>query len=78
MLAHAADMAGYAGTLQGEGYHEPSLAWLLQPLAVDTFLNEIWAKTHFHVERHCLGYFDDLLPGPSGVEKLLESFRTEP
>jgi hypothetical protein len=23
-----------------------SLAWLLQPLAVETFLNEIWATTH--------------------------------
>lgn len=57
---------------------EPSLAWLLQPLAVEKFLNEIWAETHYHVERRCPGYFDDLLPGPSAVEELLESFRTEP
>ena len=57
---------------------EPSLAWLLQPLAVETFLNEIWAETHYHVTRHCPGYFDELLPGPSAVEELLESFRTEP
>jgi ribosomal protein L16 Arg81 hydroxylase len=57
---------------------EPSLAWLLQPLTVETFLNEIWADTHHHVKRHRPGYFDDLLPGPSAAEDLLESFRTEP
>jgi len=57
---------------------EPSLAWLLQPLAVETFLNETWAKTHYHVERRCPSYFDALLPGRSAVENLLESFRTEP
>jgi ribosomal protein L16 Arg81 hydroxylase len=56
---------------------EPSLAWLLQPLAVETFLNEIWAETHYHVKRCCAGYFDSLLPGPSAVEELLELFRRE-
>jgi bifunctional lysine-specific demethylase and histidyl-hydroxylase NO66 len=50
---------------------EFSLAWLLQPLSVETFLNEIWAQTHYHVKRHCVGYFDSLLPGPSAVEDLL-------
>ncbi len=57
---------------------EPSLAWLLQPLAVDTFLNEIWAETHYHVKRCCAGYFDSLMPGSSAVEELLELFRREP
>jgi ribosomal protein L16 Arg81 hydroxylase len=57
---------------------EFSLAWLLQPLSVETFLNEIWAQTHYHVKRHCVGYFDSLLPGPSAVEDLLELFRPEP
>lgn len=57
---------------------EPSLTWLLQPLAVETFLNEIWAETHYHIQRHRPGYFDCLLPGPSAVEDLLESFRAEP
>ena len=57
---------------------EPSLAWLLQPLAVETFLNEVWAETHYHVQRHCPGYFDCLLPGASAVEDLLEVFRPEP
>ncbi len=62
----------------GRATIEPSLAWLLQPLAVETFLNEIWAETHYHVERDCAGYFDDLLRGPSAFEDLLELFRPEP
>jgi ribosomal protein L16 Arg81 hydroxylase len=57
---------------------EPSLAWLLQPLAVETFLTEIWAETHYHVKRHRRGYFDALLPELSAVEDLLESFRAAP
>jgi bifunctional lysine-specific demethylase and histidyl-hydroxylase NO66 len=56
---------------------EPSLAWLLQPIPVDTFLNEIWARKHYHVKRHRPGYFDDLLAGSSAVEELLESFQTK-
>ena len=57
---------------------EPSLAWLLQPLAVQTFLDEIWGAKHHHVKRRCAGYFDSLLQGPSAVEELLELFRREP
>ncbi len=57
---------------------EPSLAWLLQPVAVETFLNEIWAKTHHHVKRCCPGHFDGLLRASSAVEELLELFRREP
>lgn len=57
---------------------EPSLAWLLQPLAVETFLDEIWAHTHHHIERHCAGYFDSLLPAASAAEELLNQFRREP
>jgi len=57
---------------------EPSLAWLLAPLTVETFLDKIWTETHYHVERHCAGYFDNLLHGPSAVEELLELFRREP
>ena len=51
---------------------------MLQPLAVETFLNEIWAKTHYHVKRCCAGYFDNLLPGPATVDELLELFHREP
>jgi ribosomal protein L16 Arg81 hydroxylase len=56
---------------------EPSLAWLLQPLAVETFLDEIWGATHYHVKRSRAGYFDSLLPAPSAIEELLELFRRE-
>ena len=43
---------------------EFSLAWLLQPLSVEAFLDGIWAETHHHIKRGCPGYFDGLLPGP--------------
>ena len=56
---------------------EPSLAWLLQPLTVQTFLDEIWGATHYHVKRCRAGYFDSLLQAPSAVEQLLELFRRE-
>ncbi len=45
---------------------------------MQTFLDEVWAQTHYHVRRCCAGYFDSLLPGPSAVENLLELFRREP
>jgi ribosomal protein L16 Arg81 hydroxylase len=57
---------------------ELSLAWLLQPLSVKTFVDDIWAQDHYHVKRGCPGYFDGLLPGPSTVDELLELFRHEP
>jgi bifunctional lysine-specific demethylase and histidyl-hydroxylase NO66 len=57
---------------------EFSLAWLLQPLPVETLLDEIWGATHYHVKRGCAGYFDGLLHGPSAAEALLESYRREP
>ncbi len=57
---------------------EFSLAWLLQPLSVETFLDDIWAGDHYHVKRDCPGYFDALLPGPSTVDELMELFRREP
>ncbi len=55
-----------------------SLAWLLQPLPVETFLDEIWGATHYHVKRGCASYLDGLLHAPSAVEELLESYRREP
>ena len=57
---------------------EFSLARLLEPLSVETFLDDIWAKDHYHVKRGCPDYFDGLLPGPSRVDVLLEMFRHEP
>jgi bifunctional lysine-specific demethylase and histidyl-hydroxylase NO66 len=56
---------------------ERSLAWLLQPLAVETFLRQIWGAKHYHVERGCAGYFDSLF-GPAVVEEVLDFIRPEP
>jgi hypothetical protein len=55
-----------------------SLAWLLEPLSVETFLDEIWTGDHYHIKRGRPGYFDGLLPEPSTVDELLELFRREP
>jgi Cupin superfamily protein len=57
---------------------ELSLSWLLEPLPVQTFLDDIWSKTHHHVIRDSPGYFDALLPGPSVVDDMLAAFRHEP
>jgi hypothetical protein len=57
---------------------ELSLSWLLEPLSVETFLDDIWAKNHHHITRDCPDYFDALLPGPSVVDDMLEAFRHEP
>ncbi len=57
---------------------EFSLAWLLQPLAVESFLDEIWGAKHWHIKRRCPGYFDSLLDGSAPIEQLLELFRLEP
>jgi ribosomal protein L16 Arg81 hydroxylase len=57
---------------------ELSLAWLLEPLSVETFLDEIWANDHHHIKRGCPDYFDALLPGPSTGDEVLELFRHEP
>lgn len=56
---------------------EGSLAWLLQPLPVETFLRQVWGTTHYHVERGCIGYFDGLF-GSAAVEEVLEFIRPEP
>ncbi len=57
---------------------ELSLAWLLEPLSVETFLDEIWAKDHHHIARDSTQYFDSLLPGPSATDQLLELIRHDP
>jgi bifunctional lysine-specific demethylase and histidyl-hydroxylase NO66 len=56
---------------------EFSLAWLLHPLTVESFLNEIWGTTHYHVSRNCPGYFDGLLGGSASVDELLGLFRPD-
>jgi bifunctional lysine-specific demethylase and histidyl-hydroxylase NO66 len=57
--------------------HEFSLAWLLRPLTVETFLNEIWGAAHYHVSRNVPGYFDNLLGGSISVDELLGLFRPD-
>lgn len=54
---------------------ESSLAWLLQPLPVEEFLDEIWARRPHHIQRGEPGYFDRLLPS---VDDLLDQMRPEP
>jgi lysine-specific demethylase/histidyl-hydroxylase NO66 len=52
-----------------------SLNWLLRPLAVDAFLDEIWSKSHHHVSRSNPDYFASLLEGADSVDALLAVFR---
>ncbi|MBB5082285.1 cupin domain-containing protein [Nonomuraea endophytica] len=56
---------------------EFTLAQLLQPLTVETFLQKVWGVTHYHVERGREDYFDSLF-GPAAVEDVLEIVRPEP
>ena len=56
---------------------ELSLAWLLHPLTVETFLSEIWGATHHHVSRNCPRYFDSLLDGSASVDELVGLFRPD-
>lgn len=51
---------------------------MLHPVGVDTFLDEIWATSHHHIQRCRPGYFDKLLPGPSAVDVLLGHVQPEP
>ena len=52
-----------------------SLAWLLRPLTVDAFLDEIWGKSHYHVSRNSPNYFDSLREGADSIDALLAVFR---
>jgi len=54
-----------------------SLAWLLAPLTVETFLDTVWGQTHHHVSRNCSGYYDTLLDGSASVDELVSSFRAD-
>jgi lysine-specific demethylase/histidyl-hydroxylase NO66 len=80
------DQIGFAGKAGKKAVREAaglgvdielSLAWLLQPLTVETFLNEIWGATHYHVSRNCPEYFDSLLDGSASVDELLGLFRPD-
>lgn len=56
---------------------EPSLAWLLHPVPVDTFLAEVWGRAHCHIERGGAGYFAGLFDA-AVAEDVLEFARPEP
>lgn len=56
---------------------EFSLAWLLEPLSVEAFLNETWGATHYHVSRNCPEYFDNLFGGSVSVDEMLGMFRPD-
>ncbi|HEY0229115.1 MAG TPA: cupin domain-containing protein [Mycobacterium sp.] len=56
---------------------ESSLAWLLHPLTVESFLDEVWGTTNYHVSRNSLGYFDRLLDGSASVDELAGLFRPD-
>jgi lysine-specific demethylase/histidyl-hydroxylase NO66 len=56
---------------------ELSLAWLLAPLTVETFLTEIWGRTHYHVSRSGSEYFGGLLDESASVDDLLGFFRPD-
>jgi bifunctional lysine-specific demethylase and histidyl-hydroxylase NO66 len=56
---------------------ESSLGWLLAPLTVETFLTEIWGRSHYHVSRNCPEYFDTLFDGSASVDQLLGLFRPD-
>ncbi|WP_428340135.1 cupin domain-containing protein [Mycobacterium sp.] len=55
-----------------------SLAWLLDPIPVDTFLGESWGNDHHHVARGRADYFDGLFPQPATPDGLLELLRLQP
>ena len=54
-----------------------SLAWMLAPVTVQTFLDELWGAAPHHIGRGRTDYFDRLA-GPSITEQLLAALRTEP
>lgn len=57
---------------------ESALAWLLAPVTVQTFLDEIWGTGLHHIGRGARGYFDTLLAEQTAAEQLLAALRTEP
>ncbi|GFG72102.1 hypothetical protein MSEN_38220 [Mycolicibacter senuensis] len=54
-----------------------ALAWLLAPVPVPTFLDELWGAAPHHIRRDRRDYFE-ALAGPSWVGQLLAALRTEP
>lgn len=57
---------------------EAPLAWLLAPVTVQTFLDELWGAAPHHIARARTDYFDRLLGGPSALDQLLAALVAEP
>jgi len=57
---------------------QSALAWLLAPVTVPAFLDEVWDAAPHHIRRGRPDYFEQLLDGPSALEQLLAALRTEP
>lgn len=64
--------------MPGFAIPEAPLAWLLAPVTVASFLDELWGVAPHHIRRGCSDYFDRLLAGPSAVDHLLAALRSEP
>lgn len=54
------------------------LAWLLAPVPVPTFLDEIWAAAPHHIARDRPGYFGALLDPSSAADQLLSGLGAAP
>jgi len=74
LLCHlVALFEGFQG-FQGSG---SSLGWLLAPVTVQEFLDELWGAEPHHIGRNRADYFD-LLAATATADGLLEGLRTEP
>ena len=69
-----------AEVIGGEVRHEltarTSLGWLLDPIPVETFIADVWAKTYHVIKRRSPGYFDEVF-GAAAVEDFLEYMRPD-
>ncbi|HEU4361171.1 MAG TPA: cupin domain-containing protein [Mycobacterium sp.] len=64
--------------MAADGSEVSSLAWLLAPLTVPTFLDEVWGIAPHHIGRGCADYFDSLLSASSAADELLTGLRAAP
>ena len=57
---------------------ESTLAWLLPPVPVSTFLDQLWGAAPHHIDRGGRADHFDRLAEPADPERLLAALRTEP
>ncbi|MEB3032512.1 cupin domain-containing protein [[Mycobacterium] nativiensis] len=68
--------SGFPGPGGSGGFASP-LAWLLAPVTVTTFLDELWGAAPHHIARGRSDYFDRLA-GPAVAEQIPAALRTDP